>query len=115
MRTFDADLATAVRPLETVVLDEGGVAGHLLKTRRWDRTSRGLYVPGGTARTPAQRILAAAALCPVAGAIGGWAAAHVQGAPFLDGLDPRGNELPVDAAPARSAPRGPPGSALPGG
>ena len=89
-------MASAVRPRESVVLDEDGVAEHTLRTSRWERTHRGLYVPAGTARTTTQRVVAAAALVPTRGAIGGWAAAHVHGADHLDGLDPTGAELDVD-------------------
>ncbi|GAB2592445.1 hypothetical protein [Microlunatus antarcticus] len=96
MSRFGAEVASAVRPRESVVLDEDGVAEHTLRTSRWERTYRGLYVPAGTARTTTQRVVAAAALVPSRGAIGGWAAAHVHGADHLDGLDPTGAELDVD-------------------
>lgn len=97
MSRFADDLQAAVRPREAAVLDEDGVAEHLLRTSRWQRTARGLYVPAGTDRTAAQRILGAAALLPRDGVIGGWAAAHVQGVDLLDGLDHDREELDVDA------------------
>ena len=78
------------------MLDEDGVAEHLLRTSRWERTSRGLYLPAGADQTAAQRIVAAAALLPSNGFIGGWAAAHVLGAGYMDGLDPRRAERDVD-------------------
>lgn len=93
---FSRDLVRVVPPRESAVLDEDGVAEHLLRTSRYDRTSRGLYVPGGTTRSPAQRIVCAAALLPRGAAIGGWAAGHVHGADLLDGLDRHRAELPVD-------------------
>lgn len=96
MTRFERDLADAVRPREAAVLDEDGVAPHVLRTRRWERTSRGLYVLAGIRRSAAQRIVAAAALLPPDGVIGGWAAAHVHGVDLLDGLGRRGEELPVD-------------------
>ncbi|MGI3786444.1 MAG: hypothetical protein ACRYG2_37350, partial [Janthinobacterium lividum] len=65
-------------------------------TPRWERTSRGLYLPAGRSRTAAQRILAAAALVPSSGMIGGWAAAYVHGVDELDGLDRNRRERPVD-------------------
>lgn len=86
----------AVHPRESAVLDEDGVGGHLLRTARWERTSRGLYVPAGVSRTAAQRILAAAALLPPRAVIGGWAAAHVHGVDLVDGRDRTGAELDVD-------------------
>ena len=73
------------------------MAPHLLRTRRWERTSRGLYVAEGTQRSAAQRILAAAALLPADAVVGGWAAAHVHGVDLLDGVDSGGQELPIDA------------------
>ena len=96
MSKFVDDLTVAVRPRESAVLDEDGIAEHLLRTSRWERTSRGLYVPAGVSRTAAQRIVAAAALLPAHGVIGGWAAAHVRGVEFMDGLDGHQNELGVD-------------------
>lgn len=93
---FAVDISSAVRPRESVVLDEDGVAEHLLRTPRWVRTSRGLYVPRGTSRTPAQRILSAAALMPSGAVLGGWAAGHVHGVDLLDGLDRHGEEIPVE-------------------
>lgn len=96
MARFNADVQTTLRPREATVLDEDGVAEHLLRTTRWERTSRGLYVPAGANRTAAQRIVAAGALLPTRGVIGGWAAAHVLGADYMDGLDARRNERDVD-------------------
>ena len=96
MSRFSADLETVVRPREAAVLDEDGVAEHLLRTPRWERTARGLYVPAGAGRTAAQRIVSAAALLPRDAVIGGWAAGHVHGADLLDGLDHQREELDVD-------------------
>ena len=96
MSKFVEDLPVAARPREAAVLDEDGVAEHLLRTPRWQRTSRGLYVPAGSSRTVTQRIIAAAALLPSDGSIGGWAAAYVHGVDQLDGCDPQLRELPVD-------------------
>ena len=89
-------MTSAFRPRESAVLDEDGVAEHTLRTPRWERTNRGLYVPAGTARTTTQRVLTAAALLPPRGVIGGWAAVHVHGVDLLDGLDPARAELDVD-------------------
>ena len=96
MSRFAVDVATTVRPRESAVLDEDGVAEHLLRTARWERTARGLYLPAGSERTAAQRIVAAAALLPSRGVVGGWAAAHVHGVDFFDGLDRERGELDVD-------------------
>lgn len=95
MGRFSDDMGSTVRPLETVVLDGYGVAKHELATRRWQRTSRGLYVPGDAPKSVAQRIVSAAAAMPDDGAVGGWAAAHVAGAD-LDGRDRQRRDLPVD-------------------
>ncbi|HEY0237863.1 MAG TPA: hypothetical protein VGC37_04385 [Friedmanniella sp.] len=95
MGRFSEELGSAVRPLETVVLDGYGVAKHELATSRWRRSSRGLYVPGDAPESVAQRIVCAAAAMPDDAAIGGWAAAHVDGAD-LDGRDRQLRNLPVD-------------------
>jgi hypothetical protein len=96
MRTFLDEVGSTVRPLETVVLDEGGVAKHTLATPRWRRSSRGLYVPADAPTSLAQRIVSAAVVMPREGAIGGWAAAYVHGADHLDGRDRNLKDLPVD-------------------
>ena len=93
-RFFD-EIGSTVRPLETAVLDGYGVAKHELATRRWRRSSRGLYVPGNAPESTAQRIVSAAAAMPDEAVIGGWAAAHVDGAD-LDGRDRQLRDLPVD-------------------
>ena len=55
---------------------------------RWERTSRGLYVPSGTDRVLAQqRIVEVAARLPAYAAVTGWAACLLLGAAWLDGLD----------------------------
>jgi len=92
---FSDEVGSTVRPLETVVLDEYGVAKHELATPRWRRSSRGLYIPGDAPDSVAQRIICAAAAMPDDGAIGGWAAAHARGVD-LDGRDRRLQDLPVD-------------------
>ena len=96
MTRFADELEAAFRPRENAVLDEDGVDPYLLRTSRWRRTSRGLYVPGDVEQTATQRIVSAAALMPPGGVIGGWAAARVHGAEFQDGLDERGAERAVD-------------------
>jgi hypothetical protein len=96
MHRFVEEVSAARRPLEAAVLDEGGVAEHLLRTSRWERTSRGLYLPAGSGRSATQRIVSAAALLPRDGLVGGWAAGYVQGADHLDGCDRQRHELPVD-------------------
>lgn len=95
MGRFSEEIGSTVRPLETVVLDAYGIAKHELATRRWRRSSRGLYVPGDAPESVAQRIVSAAATMPDDAAIGGWAAAHVDGAD-LDGRDRQLRDLPVD-------------------
>ncbi|HET6560657.1 MAG TPA: hypothetical protein VFG72_02190 [Marmoricola sp.] len=53
---------------------------------RWRRSSAGLYLPTSVDPTvSSQRIVEAAALLPVDGAVTGWAALHLCGAFFLDG------------------------------
>jgi hypothetical protein len=66
-----------------------------LRSRNYRRSSQGLYVPAYIEVTAAQRIVEAHALIEDGGAVGGWGAAHWQGAPFNDGLMPGGQVRPV--------------------
>jgi hypothetical protein len=52
-------------------------------------------VPAGVAPTTAQRLVEAAAHLPAGGALGGWSAAHLLGAPSFDGLDRTLRQAPV--------------------
>jgi hypothetical protein len=86
-----------------VPLDPEGVAGPTrgqARSRRWRRSSRGLYVPADVdATVPEQRIVEAAVLLPPGGAITGWAAARWWGAGYFDGVAPDGRiVLPVPLA-----------------
>lgn len=66
---------------------------------RWRRTSRGFYVPAATRRTPEQRVVEAAVLCPDVAGVTGWAALRWMGAPWFDGTTDGGRrELPVTIA-----------------
>ncbi len=96
---FRRELAAASRPRPAAELLAAGVSPGALRGPRWRRTSHGFYVPAERqttgsetgwprAPTPAQRILDASPLVPPAGALGGWAAAYVEGVGQLDGLDP---------------------------
>ena len=85
---FTRDLASAVVPQTAQQLAERGVSRSTLRGRRWRTTSRGCFVPSDVPVTPAQRILEALPLLPAPGALTGWAAAHVHGVDYLDGLDP---------------------------
>jgi Protein of unknown function (DUF559) len=59
----------------------------------WRSPHRGVQTTGGTdATSPLQRIWDAAELLPPGAALGGWAAAFLQGARFLDGRGPSGLE-----------------------
>jgi hypothetical protein len=55
------------------------------RSRRWRRTSQGLYVPTSVARTVDQRIVEAAAVLPAYGAVTGWAALRWLGGAWFDG------------------------------
>jgi hypothetical protein len=66
-----------------------------LKSSRWRRSSQGYYVPTHVETSPSQRICEAHAILLGEGAIAGWAAAHWQGSPFMDGQAPDGRLLPV--------------------
>jgi hypothetical protein len=66
-----------------------------LRSQRWRRTSQGWYVPAHVELSAVQRIQEAHALITHHGAIGGWAAAHMHGAPFFEGVGAGGLALPV--------------------
>ncbi len=76
-----------------------GVTVAQLRTRKWQCTSRGFYLPADVSLSdPFQRILNASVRTPPAGAIGGWAAARVHGAEPFDGLASDGStelDIPV--------------------
>lgn len=96
MNRVERDLVESSRPRAYADLVASGTTPYALRTSRWERTSRGLYVVGGTARSAVQRVVSAAGLMPPEGLIGGWAAALVLGADFVDGFDQGRRELPVD-------------------
>ena len=89
------DLPGVVRPRTSRTLREQGVSKHLLDGPRYRRTSLGRYVPAKVEATTVQRLVEAAAHLPVGGALGGWSAAHLLGAPRFDGLDRRLQAAPV--------------------
>lgn len=91
------DLTNAVRPRQRRELLDRGVTAGSLRGPRWRRVTRGWRTEAGTAPSTGQRILDASAVLVPGAAIGGWAAAYVLGADWLDGIDPHtGREQPVD-------------------
>ncbi len=68
---------------------------------RWRKTSRGLYVPVDIERTPAQRLVEAAAVLRPDDALTGWAALHWQGAAWFEGLTGGGDPLAVPVVASR--------------
>jgi len=86
---FERDLATAQWPRSANELASRGITRAHTRGRNWHRTSRGYFVPASAPQGSAgQRILNAAPLVPVRGALAGWAAAFIHGVDLLDGLDP---------------------------
>ena len=86
---FERDLATAQWPRSAAELASLGITRAHTRSRHWRRTSRGYFVPASVPEGSAgQRILNVAPLVPGGGALAGWAAAYVQGADLLDGVDP---------------------------
>ena len=66
---------------------------------RWRQTSRGFHVPADVASTSAQRAAEQSRRLPAGGALTGWAALHLLGAAYLDGIAPDGfTLLPVPLA-----------------
>jgi hypothetical protein len=77
-------------PVRRVALTEAGVSPRQLlrASRRWRRTSRGLYLPAGADPDSArQRVVSSAARLPAEGAVGEWASGLLHGLRFCDGLD----------------------------
>lgn len=87
MSKFNTEFEFAKPPQPMTTLLKEGVTEHALRGSAWQRTSRGLYLPGADTSSTTQRIVSAAALVPEGGAIGGWASAYAHGADHLDGLD----------------------------
>lgn len=85
-----------------VRVDPAGLAG---PTRgqaagpRWRQTTRGFHVPVDVAVTPAQRAVEQSRRLPAGGALTGWAALHLLGAWYVDGVARDGRTLlPVPLA-----------------
>jgi hypothetical protein len=85
---FEQELRTGHWPRSAAELAAAGITRDTIRGHRWRRTSRGYFVPAGTAATTTQRILDIAPLLPASGALAGWAAAYVHGVGQLDGRDP---------------------------
>lgn len=99
-----------------VATDPAGVTGPTRAQARgssWVREAHGLYLPAGQDPTLAvdQRIVTAAAIAPLGGAITGWAALRWGGARHLDGTRGR-TVLPVPLAVPPSVCEGRPGIAI---
>ncbi|QDP96736.1 hypothetical protein FOE78_13190 [Microlunatus elymi] len=95
---FSEERPAVTPPRAVADLAELGVGRSRLRVRtRWRRSSRGWYVPAAESITPTQRIIDCVPLLGAGMAIGGWAAAYILGADWLDGYDARtGRLLPVD-------------------
>jgi hypothetical protein len=66
---------------------------------RWRQTSWGFHVPTDVELSPAQRAAEQSRRLPAGGALTGWAALHLLGATYLDGLAPDGRTaLPIPLA-----------------
>lgn len=99
-----------------VAIDPAGITGPTraqARGRSWVKEAHGLYLPAGLDPSLAvdQRIVTAAAVAPVGGAVTGWVALRWAGARHLDGM--RGRvQVPVTLAVAPSGPEGRPGIAV---
>lgn len=86
MGSFSRELSRTVRPQSRGDLLASGVSRRTLAGPSWRQVAHGWHVPSVTARTPAQRVVEAAAVVPRA-SVSGWAAGYVLGADVLDGRD----------------------------
>jgi hypothetical protein len=80
-----------------VRIDPSGVGGPTpgaARGPRWQKVTRGLYLPAGTPRlAPAQRIAEAVAALPPSAAVTGWGSLYLNGAAFHDGRGATGRGL----------------------
>lgn len=87
---FRDELGSVQWPVPTGELLSRGISKAVLAGPRWICINRGFYRPATEGKpTSTQRIVDASAILPPGAAIGGWAAAYVQGVDLLDGLDDR--------------------------
>lgn len=82
-------------PVRVDASGEHGPTPWQVRSSRWRRTTRGLYVPADVERTTEQRIVEAAAVLGGGEAVTRWAALHWQHARWFGGLTGDGSELPV--------------------
>ena len=96
-----------------VPIDPAGVHGPTraeARSKRWRRSSHGLYVlRGHYADEVDQRILEAAGVLPPFGGVTGWAALHWAGAGYFDGAGPGGQIRDVPLAVSNHDVRSQPG------
>lgn len=79
-------------PERTADLLANGATKDVIAGRQFRALHRGVHVPAHVLDSPDLRIQAAARLLRPGDALGGWAAARLLGAPFLDGIGPAGPE-----------------------
>ena len=78
-----------VRPVYVDPTGRTGPAPARARGPRWRAVGLGWYVPTeGVPDCPEQRVLEASVLLPPDGAVTGWGSARMDGATFLDGLEP---------------------------
>jgi hypothetical protein len=93
----NAGMLPTVIPRSVTALCRDGVGRGTLAGPKWQRTSRGFYRPlTDQPASTAQRILDTLPLLAPSAAIGGWAAAYVHGASWLDGIKPSGELIRLD-------------------
>lgn len=77
-----------VRPVQLDPSGETGPTRSKAQGPHWRRTTKGYYVPAGTAEDVVeQRVLEQSMRLPPAGVVTGWAAVRLAGAAYFDGLD----------------------------
>ncbi|ROR92573.1 hypothetical protein [Nocardioides aurantiacus] len=112
MDRYDALALARAATVPPVRRDDTGLRGPTrvqLRSARWRRTSRGLYVPSDVdALVAEQRIREAAAVLPEIGGVTGWAGLRWTGGTWFTGRTPGGFQ-PVDLATCYEDIRGQPG------
>ena len=100
---FTRELRASLRPQSKRELAAQGTGPGKLRGSGWRQSVRGFHTPAIEGRiTAAQRIIDVSPLLTGGAVLGGWAAAYLHGADWLDGFDPRTFEpMPIDCIGAK--------------
>lgn len=92
---FQQQMCDSLLPLSVAELERRGITRGVRQGPKWKRTTRGYDVPAHRTTSTAQRIVDRLPALSPGGAVGGWAAAFVQGVDWLDGRSLEGRVMSV--------------------